>query len=90
MGEPRFKTMVTDMGGWARVYLSQGEPTCEVARFLSRSLTEWMRKCPHLNVRFIVPISSGGDTAELHAWYDQESLPHSSTTTDTESEFGLD
>jgi hypothetical protein len=71
MSEPRFQITVTDMGGWARVYLKHGEPTGEVARFLSASLTEWMRKCPQLRVKFIVPITSNGDTAELHAWYEQ-------------------
>ena len=33
-------------------------------------------ECPQLRVTFIVPITSNGDTAELHAWY--EVLPDSS------------
>jgi hypothetical protein len=53
------------------VYLGRGEPTGEVAKFLSHALTDWMRRNPHLRVRFAVPVSRDGDTAELHAWYDQ-------------------
>ncbi len=70
MSEIRFQITVTDMGGWARVYLARGEPAGELAKPLSQSLTEWMQKNPQLRVKFIVPITSGGDTAELHAWYD--------------------
>ncbi len=61
---------------WAvRVYLGHGEPTGEVARFLSHSLTKWMRERPHLRLRFAVPINRDGDTVELHAWYDQVLFP---------------
>ena len=86
MNEPRFNITITDMGGWARVMLGRGE----VARFLSQSLTEWMRNNPHLRVRFIVPICSGGDTVELHAWYDQVSLADPGPRADTGSKMGLD
>lgn len=75
MSEPRFKIQVTDMGGWVRIYLGSGEPTGEVAKYLSLTLTSWMQETPHLRVRFVVPISSNGDTAELHAWYDQTMFP---------------
>jgi len=75
MNDPRFTIAITDMGGWVRVYLGSGEPTGETALFLSRSLAEWMRENPHLRVRFIVPMSSNGDTAELHAWYDRTLFP---------------
>ena len=30
-----------------------------------------MRSNPQLRVTHIVPITSNGDTAELHAWYDK-------------------
>ena len=78
MSEPRFTITVTDMGGWARVYLASGEPAGEVAKPLSQSLTEWMRSNPQLRVTHIVPITSSGDTAELHVWY--EKVPDSSVT----------
>ena len=73
MSEPRFAISVTDMGGWVRVYLGSGEPTGEVAIFLSRSLNTWMKTNPMRRVRMIVPITSNGDTVELHAWYDRVS-----------------
>jgi hypothetical protein len=71
MNEPRFEFRQEDMGGWVRVSLSRGEPTGELAKFLSHGLTRWARERPHLRIRCIVPISSNGDTTELHAWYDQ-------------------
>jgi len=69
--EARFAITQVDMGGWVRVYLARGEPTGEVAKFLSLSLAQWMRQFPEFRVRMIVPISSNGDTTELHAWYDR-------------------
>lgn len=71
----RFTTSVCDMGGWIRVLPGSGEPTGEVARFLSQPLIQWFRECPELTVRRIVPITSNGDTSELHAWYDRIGLP---------------
>jgi len=71
MSQPRFEIVHEDMGCWVRVFLGRGEPTGELGKFLSHSLTDWMRERPHLRVRFVVPINSNGDTAELHAWYDQ-------------------
>jgi hypothetical protein len=68
---PRFEIIEEDMGGWVRVFLGRGEPTGEVAKFLSHGLTDWMGKRPHLRVRFVVPINRDGDTVEFHAWYDQ-------------------
>jgi|GEM_PF-6769301 len=38
MREPRFTIAITDMVSWVRVYLGSGEPTGEVALFLSRRL----------------------------------------------------
>jgi hypothetical protein len=73
------------MGGWVRVYLGRGEPTGELAKFLSYSLTGWFKEHPHLRVRIIVPISSNGDTSELHAWYDQVQFPDISEMANPES-----
>jgi len=80
MNAPRFEILTTDMGGWVRVYLGHGEPTGEVAVFLSRTLAAWSRKHPHLRLRCVVPISSNGDTSELHAWYEQTVFPDLSQT----------
>jgi hypothetical protein len=74
-GKARFEITQVDMGGWVRVYLARGEPKGEVAKFLSMSLTQWMRKFPDLRVRMIVPITSNGDTTELYAWYDRVLFP---------------
>lgn len=70
MGNPRFQITVEELDGWARVKLAQGEPTGEVARYLSDSLNAWMKKNPKLKVKHIVPITSNGDTSELHVWYE--------------------
>jgi len=85
MSEVRYQITVTDMGGWARVYLARGEPACELAKPLSGSLTEWMRANPHLLVKHIVPISRDGDTAELHAWYEKVPDPKGAPTQETGS-----
>lgn len=71
MERPPFKINNQDMGGWVRVYLAAGEPTGELARFLSHAFTEWQRDNPDLRIRYVVPIQRDGDTVELHAWYDQ-------------------
>ncbi|MFO0814072.1 MAG: hypothetical protein U0796_12675 [Gemmatales bacterium] len=78
MSQPRFEIIQKDMGGWVRVYLGRGEPTGEVAQYLSHSLTDWVRKNPQIRVRLIVPINRDGDTVELHAWYDQVIFPDTS------------
>ena len=78
MNEPRFEIVQQDMGGWVRVFLGRGEPTGELAKFLSHGLTDWMRMRAHLRVRFVVPINRDGDTVELHAWYDQVLFPDTS------------
>ena len=75
MNDSQFAISVTDMGGWVRVYLGSGEPMSEFAIVLSRSLNKWMKTNPMRRVRMIVPITSNGDTSELHAWYDVDSVP---------------
>ncbi|MEJ7591168.1 MAG: hypothetical protein WKF77_06435 [Planctomycetaceae bacterium] len=57
------------------MYLASGEPTGDVAQYLSRTLAEWRVKNPLVWVRIIVPITSNGDTSELHAWYDRTLFP---------------
>ncbi len=66
----------THGGQWG--YLDRGEPAGEVAPYLSHSLSEWTRKNPQMRLRLIVPINRDGDTAELHAWYDQVLFPDTS------------
>lgn len=75
MNRPRFQIVQQDMGGWVRVFLGKGEPTGELAPFLSHGLMDWFRQRPHLRLRFAVPISRDGDTVELHAWYEQVVFP---------------
>ena len=71
----RFQIDILDFGGWVRVFLARGEPMGPTAEFLSQSLNGWMQSNPHLRVRIIVPVTSNGDTSELHAWYDQVLFP---------------
>jgi hypothetical protein len=59
------------MGGWVRVYLGQGDPSGEVACYLSHALNGWFRERPHLRLRFVLPVTRNGHTVELHAWYEQ-------------------
>lgn len=80
MTAARFEIGREDMGGWVRVYLGRGEPTGELARFLSQTLTIWQREHPHLRVRHIVPVNRDGDTVELHAWYEQVLFADTSRT----------
>lgn len=46
MNRPRFEIVREDMGGWARVFPGRGEPTGELAKYLSHTLTERMRSRP--------------------------------------------
>ncbi|HKB05118.1 MAG TPA: hypothetical protein VKD90_23035 [Gemmataceae bacterium] len=75
MNQVRFNITTTDMGGWVRVCLGRGEPAGELAPFLSHALTAWFRDRPHLRLGVVVPITRDGDTAELHAWYEQIRFP---------------
>ena len=72
---PPFAIGTQDMVGWLRVFLGSGEPTGELAVFLSDTLQNWFRQRPHLRLQFIMPITSNGDTSELHAWFDQVQFP---------------
>jgi hypothetical protein len=70
-GEGQFKIAQHDLGGWVRVYLEGGEPPGDLPFYLSHALTDWFRHHAHLRMRLVVPIVRGGETVELHAWYDQ-------------------
>jgi hypothetical protein len=85
MNRHRFEIIHEDMGGWVRVFLGRGEPTGELAKYLSHGLTAWMRIRPQLRIRFVVPVSRDGDTVELHAWYDQVLFPDTSPMAKQES-----
>jgi hypothetical protein len=65
-----------DMGGWVRVFT---EPLAsipdELHVWLSHALTEWFRQRPQLRLRCVLPVTRGGDTVELHAWYDLQVFP---------------
>jgi hypothetical protein len=37
MNPRRFEVVVEDLGGWVRVFLGRGEPTGELAKYLSHS-----------------------------------------------------
>jgi hypothetical protein len=78
MSQVRFETVLHDKGGWVRVFLGRGEPTGELAPFLSDTLAAWIRARPHLRLKCIVPITRDGDTVEMHAWYEQTHFPSSS------------
>ena len=67
MNRPPFSIGTQDMGGWVRVFLGSGEPTGELAVFLSDTFQDWFRQRPHLRLRFVVPITSGGDTSDRTA-----------------------
>jgi hypothetical protein len=67
------------------VFLGRREPNGELTKYLPHGLTDWMRKHPHLRVRFVVPMNRDGDTVELHAWYDQVLFPDASPMADPEA-----
>ena len=50
-------------------------PAIRLAYFLSSALANWFRAHLHLRLRCVVPIQRGGDTVELHAWYDAHVFP---------------
>jgi hypothetical protein len=64
-----------DMGGWVRVKAGAHDLPDDLAVYLSQALTEWFRHRPHLRMRCVVPITRGGMTIELHAWYDAHLFP---------------
>jgi hypothetical protein len=75
-GSGKFNVHQADMGGWVRVFTDSTATVPEdLAVFLSHALTEWFRQRPQLRMRAVVPVTRGGSTVELHAWYDLGVLP---------------
>ncbi len=68
--ERTFEINVEDQGGFLRVFMGHGEPTGELAPFLSRTLAHWIRDNQQFQILAVVPINRDGDTVELHAWYE--------------------
>jgi hypothetical protein len=58
--------------GWVRIY---ADDEChahpQLPLYLSGTLAYFFRSNPQLHLRCVVPFSKGGDTVELHAWYDR-------------------
>jgi hypothetical protein len=75
-GSGKFNVMQQDMGGWVRVYTDpQANVPADLPVFLAHALTEWFRQRPQLRIRTVVPVARGGDTVELHAWYEMGVFP---------------
>lgn len=66
-----FEIVIEDHMGFVRVFMGHGEPTGELARYLSATLAQWITQHPELRVIAVVPVVRDGDTAELHAWFEQ-------------------
>lgn len=65
-----------DMGGWVRFYVDQdviARP--DLAVYLSYAMTEWFRQRKELGLCHLLPVTRGGNTIELHAWYAQRLFP---------------
>jgi hypothetical protein len=78
-GSTKFNVTCDDMGGWVRA-MADGSPPSpgDLALYLSHGLTEWFRQHPHLRLICVAPVTKGGETAELHAWYEQHVFPDTS------------
>jgi hypothetical protein len=60
-----------ERNGWLRVYTDaefHAHPL--LPSYLSYTLTQWFRERPQYHLRCVAPIDKGGDTVELHAWFD--------------------
>lgn len=68
-----FEIIVEDHMGFARVFMGHGEPTGELAQYLSATLAQWIAQRPQLRIIAVAPVVRDGDTAELHAWFEQRS-----------------
>jgi hypothetical protein len=71
MVERTFEIIVEDHMGFLRIFMGRGEPAGELAQFLSATLANWMKSNPEQRILAVVPINRDGDTAELHAWFEQ-------------------
>ncbi len=73
MIERSFEIDIEEHMGFVRVLMGRGEPTGELAQFLSATLAQWIDQHPELRILAVVPINRDGDTVELHAWFEQRS-----------------
>jgi hypothetical protein len=65
-----------DMGGFVRIFTDPlSAVPDELPVWLSHALTEWFRQRPQLRMRCVLAVTRGGDTVELHAWYDLHVFP---------------
>jgi hypothetical protein len=75
-GSGRFNVVQSDRGGWGRVHAEAvAELPDDLPVYLTHTLAEWFRQRPPLRLRCVVPVARGGDTVELHAWYEQTTFP---------------
>jgi hypothetical protein len=73
-GSGKFNVSQQDMCGWVRIFTTSPDVPAELALYLSHALTAWFRDHTDLRLRCVAPVQRGGDTVELHAWYDQHSF----------------
>lgn len=71
MTERTFEINIENHMGYLRVFMGRGEPTGELAPFLSATLSQWMQNNPDQRIIAVAPISRDGDTVELHAWFEE-------------------
>lgn len=65
-----------EMGGWLRVFPDpELGRTADLPVYLSYAVTQWFRARPQYRLRCVLPINKGGDTVELHVWYEQHLFP---------------
>lgn len=75
-GSGKFEIHHQDMGGWVRAFTDhRSHLPADLPVYLSSSLMQWFRQRPHLRLRFVAAIQRGGDTVELHGWYDAHVFP---------------
>jgi hypothetical protein len=70
------KVHYEDRNGWVRIFTDPeffSYPQLPVC--LSGTLTHWFKERPQFHLRCLLPICRGGDTVELHAWYDLHVFP---------------
>lgn len=70
MSDRTFEIDIEDHMGFVRVLMGRGEPTGELAQFLSATLAGWIQQHPEVRILAVVPINRDGDTVELHAWFE--------------------
>jgi hypothetical protein len=65
-----------ERSGWVRIFTeAEFHSHSQLPLYLSETLSHWFRQHPQLCLRDLVPINRGGDTVELHAWYDLHVFP---------------